>query len=44
MTHLGWNVSRLIRVAYGPFQLGKLERGMVDEVGQKILREQIPQK
>lgn len=43
MSHLGWNVSRLIRVAYGPFQLGNLERGMVDEVSQKVLREQIPQ-
>jgi len=42
MSHLGWNVSRLIRVAYGPFQLGKLERGMVDEVSQKVLKEQIP--
>jgi 23S rRNA pseudouridine2605 synthase len=44
MAHLGWNVSRLIRVAYGPFQLGKLERGMVDEVSQKILKEQIGEK
>jgi 23S rRNA pseudouridine2605 synthase len=43
MGHLGWRVSRLIRVAYGPFQLGKLESGMVDEVSQKILKEQIPQ-
>jgi len=43
MAHLGWNVSRLIRVAYGPFQLGNLARGMVDEVSQKVLREQIPQ-
>jgi 23S rRNA pseudouridine2605 synthase len=43
MAHLGWKVSRLIRVAYGPFQLGKLEIGAVDEVSQKILREQIPQ-
>ena len=42
MAHLGWRVSRLIRVAYGPFQLGKLPRGTVDEVSQKILREQIP--
>ncbi len=42
MGHLGWRVSRLIRVAYGPFQLGKLESGMVDEVSQKILKEQIP--
>ncbi len=35
-------VTRLIRVAYGPFQLGLLERGAVEEVNGKILREQIP--
>ena len=35
-------VTRLIRVAYGPFQLGNLERGEVEEVNGKILREQIP--
>lgn len=42
MNHLGWQVSRLIRVAYGPFQLGKLSRGAVAEVSTKVLREQIP--
>jgi 23S rRNA pseudouridine2605 synthase len=35
-------VTRLIRVAYGPFQLGLLERGAVEEVNGKILREQVP--
>ncbi len=35
-------VTRLIRVAYGPFQLGNLERGGVEEVNGKILREQVP--
>jgi 23S rRNA pseudouridine2605 synthase len=35
-------VTRLIRVAYGPFQLGNLPRGAVEEVNGKILREQIP--
>jgi 23S rRNA pseudouridine2605 synthase len=35
-------VTRLIRVAYGPFQLGNLERGAVEEVNGKILREQVP--
>jgi 23S rRNA pseudouridine2605 synthase len=35
-------VTRLIRVAYGPFQLGNLARGAVEEVNGKILREQIP--
>jgi 23S rRNA pseudouridine2605 synthase len=35
-------VTRLIRVAYGPFQLGNLPRGAVEEVTGKILREQVP--
>lgn len=34
-------VTRLIRVSYGPFQLGTLERGNVAEVGQKVIRDQI---
>lgn len=38
---LGLQVNRLIRVAYGPFQLGNLERGCVSEVGAKVLREQL---
>ena len=33
--------SRLIRTAYGPFQLGHLAPGAVDEVGPKVLREQL---
>ena len=43
MAHLGLPVSRLIRTAYGPFQLGNLPRGAVDEVPPKVLREQLPQ-
>ena len=39
--HLGLQVSRLIRVAYGPFQLGTLPRGVVEEVPAKVLREQV---
>jgi 23S rRNA pseudouridine2605 synthase len=42
MAHLGLKVSRLIRVSYGPFQLGNLERGAVDEVPAKVMREQLP--
>ncbi len=41
MGHLGLQVTRLIRVAYGPFQLGNLERGAVDEITGKVLREQL---
>jgi 23S rRNA pseudouridine2605 synthase len=40
--HLGMRVTRLIRVAYGPFQLGTLPRGAVEEVPGKVLREQLP--
>lgn len=41
MAHLGFRVSRLIRLAYGPFQLGTLPRGAVAEVPPKVLREQL---
>ena len=41
MEHLGLRVSRLIRIAYGPFQLGELPRGAVEEVPRKVLREQL---
>jgi 23S rRNA pseudouridine2605 synthase len=42
MKHLGLETTRLIRVAYGPFQLGNLGRGAVDEITGKVLREQVP--
>ncbi|MEO3473066.1 pseudouridine synthase [Roseomonas sp. CAU 1739] len=41
MTHLGLEVTRLIRTAYGPFQLGVLPRGAVEEVNAKVLRDQL---
>ena len=41
MEHIGLDVNRLIRVAYGPFQLGHLERGEVEEVKPKSLRDQV---
>ncbi len=41
--HMGMRVTRLIRVAYGPFQLGTLPRGAVEEVPAKVLREQLPE-
>lgn len=41
MEHLGLEVTRLIRVSYGPFQLGELAEGAVEEVKLKILREQL---
>ena len=39
--HLGYQVTRLIRLAYGPFQLGHLGRGTIEEVSAKVLREQL---
>ena len=41
MAHLGLDVTRLIRVSYGPFQLGDLAEGAVEEVRLKMLREQL---
>uniref|UniRef100_UPI0030B9E0AB pseudouridine synthase n=1 Tax=Neoroseomonas terrae TaxID=424799 RepID=UPI0030B9E0AB len=41
MAHLGLDVTRLIRTAYGPFQLGALPRGAVEEVNAKVLRDQL---
>jgi 23S rRNA pseudouridine2605 synthase len=38
---LGLQVNRLIRVAYGPFQLGHLQRGEVAEISPKVVREQL---
>lgn len=39
--HLGLKVNRLIRAAYGPFQLGNLKRGQISEISPKIIREQL---
>ena len=41
LDHLGLVVTRLIRLAYGPFQLGRLPPGEVEPVPAKVLREQI---
>ena len=41
MKFLGLDVARLIRVSYGPFQLGSLKKGEVREIPQKVLREQL---
>ena len=44
MAHLGLEVNRLIRVSYGPFQLGELEEGQVEEVKTRVLRDQLGEK
>ena len=38
---VGLEVNRLIRISYGPFQLGDLVAGAVEEVRSKTLREQL---
>lgn len=42
--HLGLEVNRLIRVSYGPFQLGEVPEGQVDEIKSRVLREQLGDK
>lgn len=41
LAHLGLTVTRLIRVSYGPFHLGQLPRGEVEEVPGKVIAEQL---
>jgi 23S rRNA pseudouridine2605 synthase len=41
MEAIGVAVNRLIRVSYGPFQLGNLEQGAVEEVKQRVVRDQL---
>ncbi|MGD9966535.1 MAG: pseudouridine synthase [Hyphomonadaceae bacterium] len=38
---LGLKVNRLIRTAYGPFQLGTLQPGAVEEIPRKVLKQQL---
>src|SRR5262249_33000196 len=42
--HLGLKVNRLIRVSFGPFQLGDLPEGAVEELRTRVLREQLGDK
>lgn len=41
MEHFGLKVARLIRIQFGPFHLGHLEPGHVEEIPAKIWREQL---
>lgn len=41
MEHLGLSVTRLIRIAYGPFQLGLLNSGETEEVPARVMKEQL---
>ena len=41
LSELDLNVNRLIRLSFGPFQLGDLKMGAVEEINIQILREQL---
>ena len=41
MEHIELTVNRLIRISFGPFQLGNLEASKVEEIKQRSLREQL---
>jgi 23S rRNA pseudouridine2605 synthase len=42
LERLGVQVTRLIRTAYGPFQLGELAQGAVEEVPVRLLHNLLP--
>src|SRR6516164_4709786 len=41
MEHLGISVNRLIRVSFGPFMLGDIEPGQIEEVKTSVLKDQL---
>ena len=41
LAHLGLDTNRLIRISYGPFQIGDLAPGEVREIRGKVLRDQL---
>ena len=41
LADVGLSVNRLIRISYGPFQLGDLKPGDVEEVRRKLMRDQL---
>jgi 23S rRNA pseudouridine2605 synthase len=41
MEAVNLSVNRLIRISYGPFRLGELKAGEVEEVRRKVMREQL---
>jgi 23S rRNA pseudouridine2605 synthase len=41
LEHLGLCVNRLIRISFGPFQLGELPEGAIKEVPTRVLRDQL---
>lgn len=41
LEHIGLKVNRLIRISFGPFELGSLKEGAAEEVPTSVLREQL---
>ncbi|WP_170758558.1 pseudouridine synthase [Ruegeria lacuscaerulensis] len=41
MEDIGYAVNRLLRVSYGPFQLGTLKPGEVEEIRRRVMRDQL---
>ena len=44
LEHIGLKVNRLIRLSYGPFQLGSLPSRQVDEISPKVIRSHLGKK
>jgi len=44
LEHLGLQVNRLIRISYGPFQLGELGEGAIEEIRTRVLKDQLGEK
>ena len=41
MEEIGYSVNRLLRISYGPFQLGNLKEGEVEELRPRVVRDQL---
>ena len=41
MDYLGYPVNRLIRISYGPFQLGNLQKGETAEINKDVVSNQL---
>jgi 23S rRNA pseudouridine2605 synthase len=41
LEHFGLKVNRLIRISFGPFRLGELPEGTVEEVRSRLLKDQL---
>ncbi len=41
MEHIGVQVNRLIRVSFGPFHLGQVKEGAVEEIPSRVMREML---